>query len=323
MKMLGALLLIVIGFVLAFVVIDRLTPGDLLADIRQSDFVRDLTERVGIAPAPEPEPEAAVPAGPIVVGGFATPESVVFDAEWDRYLVASVGAFGPANDGFIATLYPDGSVQDMDFIRGTDAAPLNNALGTAIYDGWLYVADSPFVRAYDLETGGHIASYEVPGAGLLNDVAVDDEGAVYVTDMGTEDPASWAVHLITPDGAVSEFARGADLARPNGIEIDALGRVVVTGVASPLLVMISPLDGLVEQTITLPDGGYDGLVVLQNAYIVSDPFAPAIYRVGMDGISTLIDSEIASPASLGYDHTRNRLLIPQLQANTVTILQLD
>lgn len=322
MKVLGALFLIAVGVVAAFFIIDRMTEGDLWAELRQNEWVRQVTRQDG---APRPGEAPQVDSGLIVVPGFSTPESVVYDAEWDRYLVANVGAFGDANDGFIAALYPDGSVQDMGFIRGAADAPLNNALGTAIYDGWLYVADTPFVRAYDLETGKHIASYEVPGAALLNDVAVDDEGAVYVTDMGTDDPETWAVHMITPDGTVSEFARGADLARPNGIEIDALGRVVVTGVASPMLVMLSPLDGLVEQTITLPDGGYDGLVVLPDGYIVSDPFGPAIYRVGMDGISTPIadGKNIPSPASLGFDPTRNRLLVPQLQANTVTLLDLE
>jgi hypothetical protein len=268
-------------------------------------------------------PAAQAPAGPVVVEGFSTPESVVYDPENDRYLVGNVGGFGDANDGFISAINPDGSIQDMEFIRGTDAAPLNSALGTAVHQGRLYVADSPFVRVYDLATGDHVVSHEIPDAAVLNDLDVADDGTIYVSDMGTEEPDTWAIFMISPEGDVSEFARGADLQRPNGLEIDPQGRIVAAGVAAPMLSILSPADGLVELTITLPDGGYDGVVPLEDGFIVSAPFASAIYRVGLDGTATPIGDGIASPASIGYDDTRNRLLIPQLQANTVTILPLD
>src|SRR5690606_14746346 len=140
-------------------------------------------------------PEEAAPAGPVVVSGFSTPESAVYDPEYDRYLVGNVGAFGPDNDGSISSVTPDGEVAH-DFTRGSDEAPLANALGAAVHDGHLYVADSPFVRVYDLATRTQVASHEVPGAGLLNDVAIASDGTVYVTDMGGEEPDSWAVIMI-------------------------------------------------------------------------------------------------------------------------------
>lgn len=323
MKSLLQLLLLLALIAVGLVVADRLAMDGAWSErLGVSEYVERVWPREGAAEDAVPaETAPAATPGQTVIEGFATPESVVYDPAGDRYLVGNVGAFGPDNDGFIAAISPDGTV-DLDFIRGGDGAPLNNALGTAVHDGRLYVADSPYVRVYDLATRTQIASHEIPSSGLLNDLAVAQDGAVYVTDMGSEDPDSWAVMMVAPDGAVSEFARGADLQRPNGIEIDSDGRVVLAAVAAPQIVILND-EGLVEQTISLPAGGYDGIVVLEDGYVVSNPFGNSIFRIGLDGSSAPVGGGIASPASLGYDTTRNRLLIPQLQANTVTLLDLD
>ncbi len=274
------------------------------------------------ADAPSADAGAAAPAEAVQVTGFSNPESVVYDPEGDRYLVGNVGGFGPDNDGFISAVNPDGTIAELRFIEGSDDAPLANALGTGVHDGMLYVADSPYVRVFDLESREPVAAHMVENAGFLNDLEVAADGTVYVSDMGSEEPESWRVIQISPDGTVSVFAEGEALQRPNGLEIDNDGRIVLGAVAAPMLVMLSPDSGEVEQTITLPDGGYDGVVILDDGYIVSDPFGPGIYRVGLDGESTLISDTIEQPASLGYDDTRNVVLVPQLQQNAITLLPL-
>lgn len=260
--------------------------------------------------------------GPVTIEGFANPESVVYDPVGDRYFVGNVDTIGPNNDGFISEVSPEGEIVELRFIEGDDETPLLSALGTAVHDGKLYVADNPYVRVYDLETREQVAAHEVVGAGFLNDLDVDEDGTVFVSDMGGEAPETWAVHQIAPDGTVSVFAQGQEIGRPNGLELDNEGRIVLAVVDRPELVILSPEDGLVEQSFALPDGGYDGIVILDDGYVASNPFGPGIYRVAMDGSITEISTDIAQPASMGYDDTRNTLLIPMLQQNAITLYPL-
>lgn len=54
--------------------------------------------------------------------------------------------------------------------------------GLAIHKDLLYVADINSVSIIDIITGNEVDRVAVPGSVFLNDVAVDDNGVVYVSD---------------------------------------------------------------------------------------------------------------------------------------------
>ena len=258
---------------------------------------------------------------PMTMGGFTVPEGATYDAEHDRYLVGNAAAFGEANDGYITALNPDGSVQALRWVAASEDQELRNPLGVATHAGALYVVDTPYVRRFDLETAAPLEPYLIGGAQILNDLDVDADGTVYVTEMGSQEPESWAVYRISPDSEVTEFARGEELDRPNGVEIGNDGRVILAPVGEANLVVLG-MDGAVEETIPLPSAGNDGLIVLEDSLLVSAPGGGTIVRVYPDGTTETIAEGLAQPASIGFDPTRNVIIVPQLGQHAVTLVSL-
>src|SRR5690606_26800105 len=163
-------------------------------------------------------------------GGFRFAESICYDAERDLYVGVNAGIAQNLipNDGYVTLVNPDGSVHTLKWIGVTrDGLTLNHPLGSAIANGRLYVADIDTLRWFDLKTGAPMGSVTVPNAMFLNDIAVAPDGTVYATQTGSNEPDSWKVYRIGADGAVSTIITGAPLNRPNGIEFDNQGNLVV------------------------------------------------------------------------------------------------
>lgn len=129
--------------------------------------------------------------GPARTARFARPEGIAVDAQGVIYVADT-------NNHSIRKITPDGTVS------------------TLAGNGLMGAADGKGAKAQFAEP---------------EDVAVDREGNVYVTDTGNA-----RIRLITPDGTVSTVAGGPDAARrqeltfdkPSGITISADGVVYVT-----------------------------------------------------------------------------------------------
>ena len=162
----------------------------------------------------------------------------------------------------------------------------------------------------------------MPGAVRLNDLAVAADGTVYVTDSGSNDQAG-ALWRIAPDGSVSAFAaRDPALERPNGINVLANGDIVHGGRGVNLVVR--GRDGRIVREITLPTGQFDGIVVLADgALLVASQLGHNVYRVDLEtGRSQAVAENIEIPAAIGFDTRRNRLLVPQIRAGSLSIYEL-
>jgi hypothetical protein len=269
----------------------------------------------------------------IVVNGFIRSESVIHDTENDYYLVSNI-TNGPRdidNSGFISRVKPNGKVKDLKWIEGGQkGVTLNAPKGMAIANGILYVADIDNVRQFNVKNGKPLGSILVPGATFLNDMTSDSTGNVYVTDSGfTTVPAfgpsgTDAIYKITPAGVLSKIAGGNSLLNhPNGIVALPDGKLKV--------VTYDPFNGTKElytidmmgvksAVIPMPTGLLDGIVALPGGFIVSSWVGSSdatnklgkVYFVALDGTVTTLATDLENPADIGYDYTRNRLLIPEL-----------
>jgi sugar lactone lactonase YvrE len=256
-------------------------------------------------------------------GGLLSPESVTYDAARDRFFVTNTGAdvFGPTNDGYISVLGPDGRVLSPRWAAAGETQELISPLGGAIFGGALYICDRNHIRLFDLETGAQTGVLTVQGAQILNDLAIAADGTIYVTDTGGQDPASWKVYRIVEDGGVSVFLEGEALARPNGLELDPAGNVVVVGLGSNTVQVFAAADARLLESHELPEAGNDGLIAFADAFIVSSVVAGAVYEIDRaTGEARLIADDVPSAASIAYDPVRNRVVVPQLQASLVTFL---
>ncbi len=259
--------------------------------------------------------------------GFALPESFRYDAENDRYLVSNIGEVDAA-DGFISVISPDGEVTELKWIDGAaDGVDLVDPKGMQVRDGKLYVADVGVVRVFDLASGAPSATLEVPDAISLNDLVIAEDGTVYVTDRGTRESPFGAIFAINPAGEVRTLVSGNQLNNPNGITLTPEGQIVYVTVGEGAAdVTWRNANGGLLRSVTLPTGGLDGVLFTDDGrLIVSSLAGGAVYAISPAperAVSTLI-SGVESPAALGYDAERNRLLVPQLMAGQVQIYQLD
>ncbi|MBK6873874.1 MAG: SMP-30/gluconolactonase/LRE family protein [Kineosporiaceae bacterium] len=289
---------------------------------------------LGMAPS-APAAVGTSPSRPtpdIVISGiFDRPESVLHDTRRDVYLVSNItnGPRDTDNTGFISRVAPDGQVLAARWIAGgVRGVTLNAPKGMAIARGLLYVADIDQLRIFDAATGAPRGSIAFPNATFLNDVASDEHGTVYVTDIGfTTVPAfgpsgTDAVYRVSPRGAVSVVAAGnAVLHHPNGVTVRPDGRLLV--------VTYDPFDGTREMftldaagrksnVITLPTGLLDGVEITPRGVLVSswvdfsNATAAVIYLVRRDGSIVQVAGGFQNAADIGYDLRRNRILIPAL-----------
>lgn len=268
---------------------------------------------------------------PIVVinAGFATPESVLHDAQNDTYLVSNINGdpLTADDNGFISLLSPDGKVLALKWIDGaSDSVTLNAPKGMAVSDATLFVADITVIRRFDRQTGAPQGEIHIPGATFLNDVAAGEDGAIYFTDSGLkagaggfEPSGTDAVYRLWPNGTLDTLARGDSLGRPNGIALSG-DSVWVVSFGSGELYRIA--GGGRTDVVKLPKGSLDGLVVANGEVFASSWDGESIIRGPIGGPFSEFQIQLPAPADIGHDIWRHRILVPLFDANEVRVLKL-
>jgi sugar lactone lactonase YvrE len=306
------------------------------AVVTLSFVVVAVSAAVAQPPQPAPTPAAAQSfvAGPPlkltpnakVYGGFRFAESLSYDAERDLYVAVNAGMPQDVvpNDGYITLINPDGTAHTLKWIGvNRNGLTLNHPLGSDIARGFLYVVDIDTVRWFDMKTGEPKGQVQVPGVIRFNDLEVADDGTMYATQTGTpQDPTSWKVYRITPQGQATVVVTGAPLNLPNGIAFDLKGNLVVVNVGTNDVHTFSP-DGKLIATEQAVDPGNDGIVVTADGTkYVSSVRQGTVSRIRAGQKAEIIASGIPSAASMTYDSKRHRLVIPMNDWNAITIVEL-
>ena len=265
---------------------------------------------------------ASTPAKTATVDGFQTPESVLWDSTLDVYFVSNINGSPIAKDGngYISVVDPAGTLRDSALIKH-----LNAPKGMAVVGETLWVSDIDVVRAFNTRTGAPVATVQVPGAVFLNDVTAAPDGSIYITDTairfgasGVEHVGSDQVFRIAPDRKVSVALKNDTLGRPNGIIWDGANqRFIVVPFGTGTLWAWKPGETRVTAIGTGP-GQFDGVEVARGAIWVSSWADSSVYRY-QNGEGTNLIKGVPSPADIGYDAKRNRVLIPIFTGNRVEI----
>lgn len=282
-------------------------------------------------PAPAPSSTATKV---LTVEGFLTPESVLHDSVQDIYFVSNINGGPTAKDdnGFISRVRPDGAVENLKFVEGgKNGVTLNAPKGLALAGDTLWVADIDAVRAFDAKTGAPRDSVGLAGQGavFLNDVAVAQTGALYITDTGIRfddlgnvlHPGPDRIFRIGPDRQVTVAVRGDTLGRPNGITLDAAGkRLIVVSFGGRSVFAWKPGDSA-PTVIAKGAGGFDGVEIAGGRILVSSWTDSTVssYETGQE---VKLITGVPSPADIGYDRKRNRVLIPVFTGNRVEVWHL-
>lgn len=306
------------------------------------------TEQSGTPVSPEGVVQLRLePVGAAIqTAGFSTPESMVHDATADVYLVSNVNGHPQllTNDGFISRVRPDGTIEELEWIKGGEnGVTLHAPTGLVLVGDVLYVADADAVRLFDRVTGAPVDSWPVPvnietvpeldvqrvTNILLNGVCAGPRGDVYLAGTGihitleldlvpTGEDAVYAFR----NGAPVPIAQGADLMGPNGCSVVGANVFVNTLLSNEVYRLNA--SGKRFPVATLPEGGLDGFVRVDGFFFVGSVFGGTVYRLSVGGAQvTEVLSELVSPADLGFDHERNRLLIPSLFGDFVMIQPME
>jgi sugar lactone lactonase YvrE len=266
---------------------------------------------------------SAAPTKTATVGGFQTPESVLWDSTLDVYFVSNINGNPSAKDGngFISVVEPSGTLRDSVFIKG-----LNAPKGMAVVGDTLWVTDIDVIRGFNARTEAPVATVPIPGAVFLNDITVAPDGSLYITDtairfgaQGPEHVGHDRIYRVAPDRKVSVALESDSLGRPNGITWDrANDRFIVVPFGTGKLFGWKPDQAPV--TLGTGPGQFDGVEIAGNAIWVSSWADSAVYRY-VDGQGTNVIKGVPSPADIGYDAKRHRVLIPIFTGNRVEIWQ--
>jgi len=312
--------------------VDHTPPASDTSAVRETTATpTPATPAPAAAPAAAPAPGATKLA---VVEGFLTPESVLHDPVQDIYFVSNING-GPTtkdNNGFISRVRPDGAVENLKFIEGGHGgATLNAPKGLAIRGDTLWVADIDMVRSFDAKTGAPRDSVSLAGLGavFLNDIAIAQTGALYITDTGIRfddvgnmlHPGPDRIFRIGTDRQVTVAVRGDTLGRPNGITLDSVGkRFIVVQFGGRSVLAWKPGDKA-PSVIAKGPGGFDGVEIAGSRLLVSS-WADSTVSSYETGQEVKVITGVPSPADIGYDAKRKRVLIPVFSGNRVEIWQL-
>lgn len=262
--------------------------------------------------------------------GFATPESALHDPVADVYLVANINGNAAEEDGngFISRVSPSGEVSELKWIDG--AAPgviLHAPKGMAIVADTLFVTDIDCIRRFHRVTGEPLQELCLENATFLNDLTSTRRGDLYFSDSGTAG-APGAVYflrqtadvpqkVVLADGTVLE---GEELGGANGVFADRRGLYVAT-FGSGELFHVTP-EGERLQMMGPSEMRLDGIVSLEErGFLFSSWGDSTVYWIQAGGTVTPLIEDLESPADIGYDAERNRVLIPLFLSDRLMLLE--
>jgi hypothetical protein len=256
--------------------------------------------------------------------GLKTPESALpVPAEGFAY-VSNIGGQPSDKDGngFISKVsLADGKIIELEWAKG-----MNAPKGLALAQGRLYAADIDKLVEIDAKTGKIVASYDAPGAKFLNDVAADTKGRVYVSDSSTS--TIWRL----ADGKFEKWMDGEALKFPNGLHVEGDKLIIAAwgspGTSAPTSAPANLLEvSIPDKTVRdlgdgKPIGNLDGLEPYNDAFLVSDWVAGALYRIDRTGRAELLLDLTQGTADIGYVPEDRLLLIPLMKDDKLVAYKL-
>lgn len=237
------------------------------------------------------------------------PESVLYDKANNVLYAANIDGQPAGKDGkgSIGKVSLDGKVLKAEWVTGLDAPK-----GMGLHKGLLYVADLTKVAVIDVKSGKIVRSIEAPGAGMLNDITVDAQGVVYVSDSGKP-----KVYRIVNNKA-QVWLEGPELQKPNGL-LAHQDKLYMVDMGSGIFYEVNKKTKALRK-IAEGLAGSDGIVPYGKDFILTT-WAGEVNLVTAQGkVEKLLDTKAQkiNAADLTYIPEKNLVLIPTFFVNTVT-----
>ena len=239
------------------------------------------------------------------------PESVLVDDKENCIWVSNIDGASNGKDGkgSISKLSKTGTPINLEWITG-----LNAPKGMAKFKQELYVADLTELVVIDIKKATIIKRVPIEGSVFLNDVTVNNKGAVFVSDSRTG-----KVHRYENNTTTIEVE---NLQGPNGL-LSIEDQLLILDRGS--LLSVTP-GGAISKIMDGMDPSTDGIErVAPNQYIVSCWNGIVYYVVAGAQKITLFDtrSEKINSADIGYDAKKKIIYVPTFLKKNVVAYQLE
>ena len=235
------------------------------------------------------------------------PESVLFDAKANVLYVSNINdpQAGKDGNGSIGRISLDGKVLEVEWAIGGMDSPK----GLGLLDDQLYIADLKKVVVVDTKTGKVVNTIEVADAGMLNDITVDSDGMVYVSDSDNK-----KIYRIK-DGKASVWLENDLFQKPNGL-LAHQNKMYMVDMGKGIFYEIDKKTKALRKIADGLEGG-DGIAPYGDDFIISN-WNGEIYFVGANGeTKKLVDTKAdkLNAADLVYLPEQNLLVVPTFYGN--------
>lgn len=253
---------------------------------------------------------------------FLTPESVLHDpARGVLYVTSFDNQYEQRAEptGYVSRLGLDGTVLDARWIAG-----LHAPCGMAIRGDRLFVAVREGVAEIDVPRGVVATLHPIPEAVFLNDVAVDAQGRIYVSDTRPSlAPPAVSVWRIAGE-ELTPWLVDPRVGRANGLLV--AGNELLVGSTQGCSLMAIDLETRAVRTVTgLGAGVVDGLRSDGRGGVLVSLWEGQLMHLDAGGrLTELMDllPERRNTADFEYLPERRLLLVPTFVANTVAAWEL-
>jgi len=243
---------------------------------------------------------------------LTTCESVCYDAV-DHFLFVSCINGNPTDkdgNGFISRLSVTGEITTLSWIAG-----LNAPKGMGIFMRKLYVTDIDRIVEIDIDKAAIIKEYPVTDAKFLNDITIDKEGNVYISDMATG-----KIHRLFK-GVVETWLEDKNISGPNGLFYEE-GEILI---GTKEGIFSTQIEDKRTWQIIRNTGGIDGLEADgYGNYLISD-WMGKIQLVNSNREPILLNNttdQMINAADIEYVPATKTLYVPTFSDNRVMAYEL-
>ena len=248
---------------------------------------------------------------------FRVSESAVYDSERNILYVSNYDVYNFSREEgnqSISQVLLDGTVEHLDWVTG-----LKNPLGMIIHRDKLLVAERGGIAEIALQSGEIVNRYPIAQTGLLNDIAVDENDNIYVSDSRKN------VIFKLSGGEYEEWLTGDVVNDPNGLLVDG-NSLIYGNSGDQYLKAVDLTTKDVRNIANLGPGFIDGIKLARNDDYLVSHWQGRIFRITPAGdVTKILDLSVPGIycADFEYIPERDLLIIPTFFDNRLVTYSIE
>jgi len=242
---------------------------------------------------------------------FTIPESILWDPKREVIYVTNFDQMNMGNPNvfqFISKMSIEGELLEMCWVDS-----LTNPLGMTIFNDQLYVVERKQIAVINLENGEIIKRIAVPESMFLNDIAIDKDGIIYLSDSRKN--VIWKL----TDGDVELWLSGDDVLDPNTMYMFD-GKLLFGNSGDSWLKSVDFSTKEIKNIARFPEGFIDGIRPDNKGNLLVSLWKGKIYRVTKEGeIALILNTENQGMYSADFEYIPEKelLIIPTFYGNLI------